>query len=90
MNCGRARDCYEKTGHVYIFLKNKNLEFPLWQRRLRIQFCLCGSKGSIPSPAQWVKNPALPHCVVGSSCALNLVPGEGTSQATDTAEKEKK
>ena len=29
----------------------------LWCSGLRIQHCLCGSMGLIPTPVQWVKNP---------------------------------
>ena len=40
-------------------LKKKKREFLLWHSGLRIQHCLCGYEGSIPSPAQLVKHPAL-------------------------------
>ena len=31
-------------------------EFLLWHSELRIQHCLCSGTGSIPSPAQWIKD----------------------------------
>jgi len=48
------------------YIRNKNLESPLWHSRLRIPCCLCSGSGwytgtsSIPGPVQWVKDPVLP------------------------------
>ena len=38
-----------------------SLQVPLWHNAFRLQRCLCGGVGSIPSPAQWVKDLALPQ-----------------------------
>ena len=47
--------------------------------------------GSIPGPAQWVKDLALPYvATVGRNCGLDLLPGPGTSCATGQPQKEKK
>ena len=40
-------------------------EFLLWYSGLKIQHCLCGSVGSIPSLVQWVKYQALPQLWLG-------------------------
>ena len=37
------------------------MEFLLWLSRLRIQQSVYGDVGSIPSFAQWVKDPVLPQ-----------------------------
>ena len=37
--------------------------------------------GSIPSPDQWVKDPALPGCSLGCDCSSDLIPGLGTPKA---------
>ena len=48
--------------------------------------------GSIPSLAQWVKNPALPHCSVGLNCSSDLILAQElhTPQAAKEVKKKKK
>ena len=58
--------------------------------RLKIWCCLCGSSGSIPSPAQWVKDSALPSSDAGCSCGSYSVPGPGTSICNGSGQKKKK
>ena len=46
--------------------------------------------GSIPSSAQWVKDPVLPRWGTGHNCGSDLFPGPGTPYALGQPKKKKK
>ena len=46
------------------YLKSDTWEFPLWLSELRTRHRVPEAAGSIPSPTQRVKDPALPQAVV--------------------------
>ena len=59
--------------------KKKKKEFLLWYSGLMIQYCLCGTTGSVPSPVQWIRIWHCPSCGVGRSCSSDSVSDPGTS-----------
>ena len=52
--------------------------------------CKCCNTGSIPSPAQWVKDPALPQLQQRSKLRIGSDPWPGNSISRGAAKKEKK
>ena len=81
------------------------MDFPFWLIRSRTQHYLPEDTGSIPSLAQWVKDPVLLqaavqvadapqiqccHCHgVGCSCSSSQTPGLGTYISTDVTTRRK-
>ena len=45
--------------------------------------------GSIPGPAQWVKDLVLPQLQTGHNCSSELTPGPGTPCAVEQPKKKK-
>ena len=73
-------------GHIKI-----KVEFLLWRRGLRIQWCLCRGMGSIPSAVQWVKDLVFPQLWHRSQMQVGLDPWPGNFHMPQVpAEKKRK
>ena len=66
------------------------VEFPLQHSGLRIQRCLCGSVGSIPSPCSGLRIWHCCSCGIGCSCGSDSIPGSGTSICHGCGHKKKR
>ena len=62
-------------------------EFPLWCKGI-VESWECWDTGSIPSPAQWVKDPPLRICSLGRNCSSDLIYGLETPYAMGQRRKE--